>query len=81
MINNLQFVTDFIKDYFELNNEQIHEKLDFKSLESWDSLKYMNFVMEIETKFNLNLSRDELVNITTFLGLTGVLQVRGLLGG
>ena len=80
MANNSSGVQVFVQNYFEISDEEIHENLDFTSLECWDSLKYMSFVMEVESKFNVSLNRDELVNITTLSGLISVMHDRGLLG-
>lgn len=48
--------------------------VDFKLQDYWDSLKYMSLVLEIETEFQISLSRVELQEITTLSGIEKVLR-------
>ena len=72
-------IHDFVTDSFEISDDLLTNELDFTKLECWDSLKYMSFVMEIETKFDLTLERSELMQITRYSGLISVLKQKGIL--
>ena len=53
--------------------------IDFKLQDYWDSLKYMSLVLEIETEFQISLSRLELQEITTLSGIERVLTEKSCL--
>lgn len=78
-MSDLEQINNFITDSFEISGDLLTNELDFTQLECWDSLKYMNYVMDIEAKFELNLERSELIQITSYRGLISVLQKRGIL--
>ena len=53
--------------------------VDFKMQDYWDSLKYMSLVLEIETEFQISLSRAELQEVTTLQCVEKVLIDRDCL--
>lgn len=70
----LELIQDFVKDTFDISDDILTKELDFTKLECWDSLKYMSYVMEVETRFEVTLERNELIQITSYSGLISVLK-------
>ena len=54
---------EILERVFETENLPMEGDVDFKMQHYWDSLKYMSLVLEIETEFQVSLSRSELQEI------------------
>ena len=48
----------------------------FEYSTSWDSLKHMELISELETAFALELEEDEMVRMTTFESIVSVVTAR-----
>ena len=64
---------EILERVLETENLPMEGDLDFKMQHYWDSLKYMSLVLEIETEFQISLSRVELQEITTLSGIEKIL--------
>lgn len=64
---------EILERVFETENLPMEGDVDFKMQHYWDSLKYMSLVLEIETEFQVSLSRSELQEITTLSGVEKIL--------
>ncbi|MDC0096449.1 acyl carrier protein [Amylibacter sp.] len=64
---------EMLEQVLETEKLPMEGDVDFKVQDYWDSLKYMSLVLEIETEFQISLSRAELQQITTLSGIEKVL--------
>jgi len=48
---------------FEIPVEQIKDDSSPDTIESWDSLKHMNFVVALEEEFEIEFSDDEIIEL------------------
>ena len=69
----LDRLIEILKRVLETEKLPMEGDVDFKLQDYWDSLKYMSLVLEIETEFQISLSKVELQQITTLSGVKKVL--------
>ena len=50
---------------------------NFKDLEFWDSLKYVNLVVAIQSEFKVNLTKEDIQNLFTVGDIEAVLANHG----
>ena len=51
---------------FQLQNKDIKNNSSMKNIEKWDSLNHISLINEIEEKFNLHFSDEDIVKMTNF---------------
>ena len=51
---------------------------NFRNLEFWDSLKYVNLVVGLQSEFKVNLTKEEIQNLFTVSDIEAVLANRGV---
>lgn len=56
---------NIMSDTFELSDDQITESLNFRNDLGADSISMMEFVLELESEFDVEISDDEMEQITT----------------
>lgn len=73
----MQKLTDLLCDVLECNEAQLNST-EFKNLETWNSLKYMTLVMQLEENFGTSLSADEIQQLTSLAEVKKVLSQKGI---
>ena len=73
-------VENIMADVLKMAETDITENLTIDDLEAWDSLKHMDLVVSIEQAFNIELTLDEIVIMTSVVAIKRVLNDRGVLG-
>lgn len=73
-MNKLESV---ILDVFNYENPQTDTEIMFQDLETWDSLAFMNFVVAIEQKFEIELTTEEIVSMQTYSKTKEILENKG----
>ncbi|MBD65282.1 MAG: acyl carrier protein [Halobacteriovoraceae bacterium] len=53
-------------DIFELNQSDLNEKLEYNTIETWDSIGHMAMVAEIEDTFDITFDTDDIVNFSSY---------------
>ena len=51
---------------------------NFRELEFWDSLKYVNLVVGLQSEFKVNLTKEDIQNLFTVSDIEAVLTNRGV---
>ncbi len=67
-------------DLFKMQKEHISDSLTMKDLAVWDSLKHMELIVSIEQTFQIELTFDEIVAMTSVKEIKRVLKEKGLDG-
>jgi acyl carrier protein len=67
-------------DVLKMAETDITDNLTIDDLEAWDSLKHMDLVVSIEQAFNIELTLDEIIIMTSVVAIKRVLNDRGVLG-
>ena len=56
-------IKNVVSAVFEIPVEQIKDDSSPDTIESWDSLKHMNFVVALEEEFEIEFSDDEIIEL------------------
>jgi acyl carrier protein len=59
---------------FGIPIEMVNNKMTMENSECWDSLKHMALITMVEDKYNLTLSMDEIVEMTSIEAISKVLD-------
>jgi acyl carrier protein len=68
-----------VSDVLRIAPEKITRDLHIHEVDSWNSLTHIELVLAIEEKFNIQLSEDEIVAITSIGEMIRILTDRGAL--
>ena len=51
---------------FDLDEKQLNEKLEYNSIESWDSIGHMQMIAELEDTFEIEFEMDDIINFSSY---------------
>ncbi|HZD35277.1 MAG TPA: acyl carrier protein [Nitrososphaeraceae archaeon] len=74
MSNNL---LDIVANVMEVQVSQIDDESGPETIENWDSFRGLILFEELETKFNVKFTLNELLNIKKIKDIRNILSVRG----
>ena len=75
-MNNMDKLYIDLSEILEASLEDLRKNLKMEESEIWDSLKHMELIAMIESKYNVNLTVDEIVKMTSIKEITNVLSER-----
>ena len=52
-----------LTEVFSITDFKIHDDLELRGIPLWDSMSHMILIMQIEEKFNIELSGDEIADL------------------
>ena len=67
-------IRKIMSDLFRLPENEVTEEVTMNNTESWDSLKHMELIAAIEEKFDVLVSADEIVSMTSFVKVRQILN-------
>ncbi len=56
---------ELIEDIFEIEKDDYSENTVINQIETWDSLKHMEFIISLEDRFSINLTGNEIAELRT----------------
>lgn len=62
-----------ICDIFNETEQSLHDDLDIRDLDEWDSMAHMLFITRLEQKFAIQLSGDDIVAMQTIADIRHIL--------
>jgi len=71
-------VRDIFVNELGIADDQYSEELTYNSIPEWDSTSHMIIIVAMEEKFEIELSNDEIVAMTTIPKIYNVLQSKGI---
>jgi acyl carrier protein len=74
MSNNL---LDIVANVMEVQVSQIDDESGPETIENWDSFRGLILFEELESKFNVKFTLNELLNIKKIKDIKNILSVRG----
>lgn len=74
MSNNL---LDIVANVMEVQVSQIDDESGPETIENWDSFRGLILFEELERKFNVKFTLNELLNIKNIKDIRNILSVRG----
>jgi len=69
MSNKRKYDEIFI-EVFEITEDQLNDKLEYQSIEAWDSVGHMALMAALEDEFDIMLEMDDIIDFGTYL--TGI---------
>ena len=69
-MSNKQQYDEIFMEVFEISSDQLNEKLEYQSIEPWDSVGHMALMAALEDKFDIMLEMDDIIDFGTYL--TGI---------
>jgi acyl carrier protein len=69
MSNKEKYDEAFI-EVFEIEKADLTEKLEYQSIESWDSVGHMALIAELEDIFDVSIEMDDVIDFGSYL--TGI---------
>ena len=71
-----QFITQLSQQFEASDMDHIHENVDYRSLETWDSLTSMSFQVMIEEEYKVIVTPAEIKERSSVLDLYKLVQSR-----
>jgi acyl carrier protein len=65
MRNKEKYDRAFIES-FSINANKLNEKLEYNSIETWDSIGHMQMIAELEDTFEIELEMDDIINFSSY---------------
>ena len=65
MSNKKDYDKVFIET-FDLDEKKLNAKLEYNSIEAWDSIGHMQMVAELEDIFNIEFEMDDIINFSSY---------------
>ena len=65
MINKDNYDQVFIVS-FDLDAKQLNDKLEYNSIEAWDSIGHMQIIAELEDIFEIEFEMDDIINFSSY---------------
>ena len=75
-MNNMDKLYVDLSEILEASLEELRNNLKMEESEVWDSLKHMELIAMIESNYNVNLTVDEIIKMTSIKEITNVISER-----
>ena len=69
---------EIFADALLLPASEVHDGLQYRGVEAWDSISHMMLVMKIEEEFGFMLSTDEILGLSSFAAARELLGRHGI---
>jgi acyl carrier protein len=70
----MEKLNQILSENFKLSLEETSKNYGMKDVNNWDSLSHMNLIVAIEDEFNIQLTGDEIAEMTTFDKIREIVQ-------
>ena len=64
-------------DVFRIPEDQVVEEFSMSGSDIWDSLRHMELIISIEETFEIELSGDDIVEMTSVASIRSILSAKG----
>lgn len=69
-MSNKQKYDAIFMEVFEIKEDKLNEKLEYQSIDTWDSVGHMSLMAALEDEFDIILEMDDIIDFGTYL--TGI---------
>jgi len=69
-MSNKRKYDEIFMEVFEITEDQLNDKLEYQSIEAWDSVGHMALMAALEDEFDIMLEMDDIIDFGTYL--TGI---------
>jgi long-chain acyl-CoA synthetase len=67
-------VAKLVSEIFDVDPSELDEQIEFPSLEGWDSLNHMEFIVRLETELGINLTGDDIAEMRSLAATYTILE-------
>jgi acyl carrier protein len=67
-------VAKIVAEVFDVDLSELNDEVEFPSLEGWDSLNHMEFIVRLETDLGVNLTGDEIAEMRSLAATYTILE-------
>ena len=65
-MENLEKYDQAFIDVFELNKENLDDKLVYQSIQLWDSVGHMSLIAALEEAFDIMMEMDDIIDLSSY---------------
>jgi len=65
---------EIMSNIFDIPKEKINDSTSMKSVDKWDSLSHINLILSIEENFQIEISEDEMSQMTSYKTIKEILK-------
>ena len=65
MENEKIYIAAFV-EAFSIEEDAVNSKLEYESIEEWDSIGHMGLIAELEDAFDISLEMDDIIDFSSF---------------
>ena len=69
-------VKQIMADLFDINPKKINKSTSMDNVDSWDSLKHINLILELEQEFKISLDTKEIESMLSFNEILKTLKMK-----
>lgn len=66
-------VREIAADVFGVAEESLDPERAFETIAAWDSLQHLNLQLDLEARFNVNLTPEESIRMTSVAATAGII--------
>ena len=64
-MTNIEKYKKIFSDTFEVDKKKV-EKLEYQSIDNWDSIGHMTLMSNLESEFSITLDTDDIIEFSSF---------------
>ena len=65
-MNNKNIYDNTFIETFSVDETKLNEKLEYNSIETWDSIGHMQLMAELEDAFEIEFEMDDIINFSSY---------------
>jgi len=67
-------IKEVMSDVFDIDAAQINEQSSIDTLENWESLTHLNFIMSLEEAFDISIEDEEMEKMIDFPTIKHIIE-------
>ena len=77
-MTNLQQLKKIFAEGLGINEDVVTDDLTYQSIKQWDSVGHMALIVAIETKFDIMMDTDDIIDMSSFAKAKEIVQKYGI---
>jgi len=74
----MEELNQIIEKIFKMKPQDIRDEMTPEDIPNWDSINYLMFIAEVEKKFQITFSMDEVLNTKNFGDIKAAMRNKGI---
>lgn len=68
---------ELVEEVFEIDGHEYSDETIINEIKTWDSLRHMEFIVSVESTFQITLTGDEIAALRTIRDIKDLLTAKG----